>query len=307
MDNQTGKTNMNRRTFLLTSTTASFLRGAAQQEPPSARIGISTWSFHNFFSTTRDDNAPPLTGKPWDVLDYPEMIADHYHVHEMEIVAPHFASTEPLYVAEVKARLGRAHSHLVNIPVDIPELEMGAGLSDPDTKLTAKMITACEKWIDVAHALGAKSVRCDPGKINTADLKPTVASYKALAAYGASKGIFVVIENHGGVGSEHPQELVDLFKAVGKNCGALPDFGNFPDETTRQNGLKLLFPYAHAVCHAKGLKFDAKGNETVFDFGRCVQTSKEAGFKGVYSIEFEGEGEPHTGVQNVINELRRFL
>jgi len=296
---------MNRREFILSSTAASaLLRGAAASDN---RIGISTWSFHNFFATTRDDNAPPLTGKPWDLLDYPEMIADHYHVHEMEIVAPHFASTEPLYLAEVKGRLARAHSHLVNIPVDIPELDMGAGLSDPDAKLTAKMITACKKWIDVAHALGAKSVRCDPGKINTADLKPTVASYKALAAYGVTKGIFVIIENHGGVGSEHPEELVDLFKAVGKNCAALPDFGNFPDEATRQKGLRLLFPYAHAVCHAKGLKFDDKGNETMFDFGQCVKTSKEAGFKGVYSIEFEGEGDPHAGVQNVINELRRFL
>ena len=280
------------------------MKGATSAD---ARIGISTWSFHNFFIATRDDNAPPLTGKPWDLLDYPEMIADHYHIHEMEMVAPHFASTEPSYIKEVKSHLERAHSHLVNIPVDIEELDMGAGLSDPDTKLTAKIITACKKWIDVAHDLGAKSVRCDPGKMNTADLKPTIASYKALATYGATKGIFVVIENHGGVGSEHPEELVALFKAVGKNCGALPDFGNFPDEATRQKGLKLLFPFAHAVCHAKGLKFDDKGNETMFDFPQCVKTSKSAGFKGVYSVEFEGEGDPHTGVQHVIDELRGSL
>jgi sugar phosphate isomerase/epimerase len=297
---------VNRRQFLFTSAAASttLLKGAS---PADTRIGISTWSFHNFFTATRDDNAPPLTGKPWDLLDYPEMIADRYHIHEMEMVAPHFASTEPSYIKEVKSRLERAHSHLVNIPVDIQELDMGAGLSDPDTKLTEKMITACKKWIDVAHDLSAKSVRCDPGKMNPADLKPTIASYKALAAYGATKGVFVVIENHGGVGSEHPEELVELFKAVGKNCGALPDFGNFPDEATRQKGLKLLFPFAHAVCHAKGLKFDDKGNETVFDFPQCVKTSKSAGFKGVYSIEFEGEGDPHTGVQHVIDELRRSL
>jgi sugar phosphate isomerase/epimerase len=297
---------VNRRQFLLTSAAAgtSLMKGAT---PADSRIGISTWSFHNFFTTTRDDNAPPLTGKPWELLDYPEMIADRYHIHEMEMVAPHFASVEPSYIKEVKSRLERAHSHLVNIPVDIQELEMGAGLSDPDTKLTEKIITACKKWIDVAHDLGAKSVRCDPGKINTADLKPTVASYKALAAYGAPKGIFVIIENHGGVGSEHPEELVDLFKAVGKNCGALPDFGNFPDEATRQKGLKLLFPFAHAVCHAKGLKFDDKGNETVFDFPQCVKTSQHTRFRGVYSIEFEGEGDPHTGVQHVIDELRRSL
>jgi len=295
---------VNRRQFLLASAAAgtTLMKGAS---PADARIGISTWSFHNYFTTTRDNNASPLTGKPWNLLDYPEMIADRYHIHEMEMVAPHFASIEVSYIKEVKSRLERAHSHLVNIPVDIPELEMGAGLSDPDTRLTEKIITACKKWIDVAHDLGAKSVRCDPGKINIADLKPTVASYKALAAYGAPKGIFVIIENHGGVGSEHPEELVELFKAVGKNCGALPDFGNFPDEATRQKGLKLLFPFAHAVCHAKGLKFDDMGIETMFDFPQCVKTSKSAGFKGVYSIEFEGEGDPHTGVQHVIDELRR--
>jgi len=303
---------MNRREFLQQS--AASLAGAAlvpeagaqPPNPKAARIGISTWSFHNFFNTTRDDNAPPLSGKAWDAREFPAMIADHYHVHEMEIVAPHI-SMQPSYIRDLKMGLERAHSHLVNIPVDIPELDQGGGLSDPDAKLRERIIAACTKWIDIAHELGARSVRCDPGKINTANLGPTVASYKALASYGDSKDIFVIIENHGGVGSEHPEELVELFKAVGKNCGALPDFGNFPDETTRQKGLKLLFPFSRAVCHAKGLKFDDKGNETAFDFAQCVKTSKAAGFKGVYSIEYEGEGDPHQGVQHVVDELQRYL
>ena len=87
----------------------------------------------------------------------------------------------------------------------------------------------------------ARSVRCDPGKIYARNLAPTVASYKALAEHGASKDIFVIIENHGGVGSERPEEFLGLFKLAGKNDRALPDFGNFPDEATRQKGLKLLF------------------------------------------------------------------
>jgi sugar phosphate isomerase/epimerase len=272
----------------------------------TARIGISTWSFHNLFTQTRDDDAPPISGKPMDARDFPDMIADRYHVHEMEIVAPHI-SPEPSYIRDLKTRLDRAHSHLVNIPVDIEELGKAGGLSDTDARVREKAISACTKWMDIAHELGARSVRCDPGKINTADLSPTIASYKALAAYGASKNIFVIIENHGGVGSEHPEELVELFKGVGKNCGALPDFGNFPDEATRRKGLKLLFPYGRTVCHAKGLKFDDKGNETMFDFAQCVKTSKAAGFKGVYSIEFEGEGDPHIGVQHVVDELLRYL
>src|ERR1051326_8257926 len=277
---------MNRRQFLTGSVaaTASLLAKVPTHNQKSARIGISTWSFHNLFTPTHDKDAPPISGTPMDARDFPDMIADRYHVHEMEIVVPHI-SPEPSYIRDLKARLNRAHSHLVNIPVDIKELWSAGGLSDTDAKVREKAISACTKWIDIAHELGARSVRCDPGKINTADLAPPISSYKALASYGASKNIFVII----------------------KNCGALPDFGNFPDEATRQKGLKLLFPYGRTVCHAKGLKFDDKGNETMFDFAQCVRTSKAAGFKGIYSIEFEEEGDPYTGVQHVVDELLRYL
>lgn len=167
---------------------------------------------------------------------------------------------------------------------------------------------AVRKWIDIAKALGANSVRCDPGRMDPADLAPTVDSYKKLATYGRSKGIRVIIENHGGVGSEHPEELVKLFKEVGGNfIGALPDFGNFPDETTRWRGLALLFPYARTVCHAKGLEFDSSGDETRFNFAKCVAISKEAHFKGVYSVEYEGPGDPYEGVQKVVDELVKHL
>ena len=50
-----------------------------------------------------------------------------------------------------------------------------------------------------------------------------------------------------------------LLKLAGPGrIGALPDFANFPDEPTREKGLKMLFPYAPTVCHAKGLEFDAE-------------------------------------------------
>jgi sugar phosphate isomerase/epimerase len=271
------------------------------------RVGISTWSFHDFFPATRDkDSTLPETRIV--LMDFPEMIADRYKVHNLEFVAPHFASLEPMYIEELKGKLLRAHSRLVNIPVDIEEISQAGGLSDPDPQIRENAITASKKWIDVAKALGGRSVRCDPGKLNPEDLTPTVDSYTELAAYGKSKGIDVLIENHGGVGSEHPEELIKLFTRVGGTfIGALPDFGNFPDEETRLRGLPLLFPYARTVCHAKGLEFDASGNETKFEFSKCVEISKQARYKGVYSIEYEGTGDPYDGVAKVVDELVRYL
>jgi len=272
-----------------------------------SRISISTWSLHNYFQSTREKEFT-LPGNMLALLDFPEMIAERYQVHNLEFCAPHFASTEKTYLQEVKGRLLQARSHVVNMPVDIDELWTGGGLSDPDQSVRDAAVNASKIWIDVAQAIGSKSVRCDPGKFNPQDLSPTIESYKRLAAYGRPKGVHVIIENHGGVGSEHPEELVRLFEETGPDVvGALPDFGNFPDEATREQGLPLLFPYAHVVCHAKGLEFDAAGNETKYDFPKCIEISKKAAFTGVYSIEFEGPGDPYEGVQKTLDELLKYL
>ena len=271
------------------------------------RIAVSTWSLHSYFPTTREKSST-LPGNMLELLDFPEMIADRYKLHHLEFVAPHFGSVEPSYLKELKARLAKAHSHLVNIPVEIPELRKGGGLSDPDEKVRGAAIEGARKWIDIGAEMGTRAVRCDPGKMKAENLAPTIDSYKQLAAHAKAKGVDVVIENHGGVGSEHPEELVKLFQGVGKDFkGALPDFANFPDEPTRERGLKLLVPYARVLCHAKGLEFDAQGNETKFNFARCMEISKRAGFKGIYSIEFEGPGDPYVGVQKTLDELLRFL
>ena len=57
-------------------------------------IGVSTWSFRNYFQATRERDFN-LTGGALVLLDFPEMIADRYEVHNLEFVAPHFASKEP--------------------------------------------------------------------------------------------------------------------------------------------------------------------------------------------------------------------
>jgi len=282
-------------------------RSGVNRSDKRDRISISTWSLHNYFQATRgNDFAVP--GNMLALLDFPEMIADRYKVHNLEFCAPHFASTEKAYLLELKRRLLRAHSRVVNMPVDIEELRMGGGLSDTDEQVRDAAVSGARTWIDVAVAIGSKSVRCDPGKLNPEDFSPTIDSYKSLAAYGRPRGVHVIIENHGGVGSEHPEDLVRLFKKAGTEVvGALPDFGNFPDEATRERGLALLFPYAHVVCHAKGLDFDPAGNETKFDFPKCVAISKRAAFTGVYSIEYEGPGDPYEGVQKTLDELLRYL
>jgi Xylose isomerase-like TIM barrel len=271
----------------------------------SRRIGVSSLSFRNYFPQTRsyDYRGPKETIA---LLDFPRMIAQRYKVHHLEFVAPHFASTEPAYVAELRSQLFRARSYLVNLSIDVKELGREGGLSDPSQSVRGGAVEAAKEWIDIAAHLRARSVRCDPGKMNPENLAPTIDSYKKLIAYSSRKGIRVIVENHVGVGAERPEELVRVLKRVNSRyLGALPDFGNFPDAKARARGLALLFPHAPTVCHAKGLEFDAQSNELKYNFPACIEIAKRERFRGVYSVEFEGSGDPYEGVQNVINELLR--
>ena len=63
------------------------------------RLCVSTWSFHTLFETGR-----------MQILDFPELVADRYGVHNLEIVAPHFGDADP---PEVQARLDHLDQLLV--------------------------------------------------------------------------------------------------------------------------------------------------------------------------------------------------
>ncbi len=271
------------------------------------RVGVSSLSFHNSFPATRDAAAPASTGK-LALLDFPEMVADRYKVHNLEFTALHLASVEPAYLLELKSSVLRAHSRVINIAADIRELESGAGLSDPSAGAREAAIAGAKKWIDVARQLGARSVSCDPGAVDPGNLQITFDSFRRLAAYGRGKSIVVLIENRAGADSSIPDSPASIGRGVGGPfIGALPDFGNFTDEAARTRVLPTLFACAHTLCHATGLKLDAAGSETAFNFQRCVQIAQKAGFRGIYSVDYEGDGNPYDGVQKVVNELLLYL
>src|SRR5262245_16164519 len=109
-----------------------------------SRVSISTWSFHNYFPSTREKEFN-LPVKTLALLDFPGMIADKYNVHKLEFCAPHLASTEQSYLQELKDRLAKAQSRIVNIQVDIDEISTKGGLSDQDNTVREKAIKGTKK------------------------------------------------------------------------------------------------------------------------------------------------------------------
>ncbi|MDE3180727.1 MAG: TIM barrel protein [Acidobacteriota bacterium] len=268
------------------------------------RVGISSWSFRSFFPSTGGQS----THKPAlaiSLLDFPRLISDRYQVHRLEFSSLHFASTDAEYLRQLRSAMSRSGSRLVNIAVRSPELAAGAGLSDRDPEIRGRAVTAVKPWIDAARKAGAAAVSMIPGQINPADLSPAADSFRQLSAYGRLRRVQVLIENHRGT---NPSLIAAIIhETPGRTLGALPDFANFTDAAARATGLGLLFSNARGLCHADGIKFDSQGNETAFDFRQCLAVARRSRFRGIYSVRFEGPGDPYEGVQNVVNELVRYL
>lgn len=283
-------------------------RHTAPSPPPKLeRVAISTGSLHNYFRATRESTFS-LPGPMLVLLDFPGMIVDRYNVHHFEFRASHFASTEPAYLQEIKYTLVHTLATIVNISVDITPCGPEGTFSDLDHDERKAALDAVKQWVDIAHLLGVKSVSVGPGKVDPKNLARTAESYKALAGYALAKGVRVTVENSAGFGSVHPEELTRLFKLVGPGrIGVLPNFANFPDEPTRARGLKMLFAYAPTVCHASGREFDAGGAEKGYDFPQAMAIAKKAGFRGFYAIEFDGPGDPYTGIQKTLDELLKYM
>jgi hypothetical protein len=117
----------------------------------------------------------------------------------------------------------------------------------------------------------------------TEDLTPCIEGLKALAAYGKSKNVLIILEPRGG--KLTPEQLVGLMKASG--VYANPQIGT-------EEGLRLLYPLAPTVQHVS--------LSPRFDLVKAIKISKEMGFKGWYSIE-TGGSDPWGRAQKVIDAL----
>ncbi|GEM68427.1 xylose isomerase [Sphingobacterium mizutaii NBRC 14946 = DSM 11724] len=239
------------------------------------QISLAEWSLHKKLFKGDLKN-----------IDFPEYTAKNFGIHGVEYVNQFFKdkAKDMTYLKDLNNRAKDNGVKNVLIMID------GEGsLGDRDETKRKQAVENHYKWIDAANFLGCHAIRVNAaGEGTKEEVKDQVVkSLSTLADYGKKGKISVVVENHGGI-SSHGDWLADVLKTVGKkNCGSLPDFGNFY-EYDRYQGVKDLMPYAKGVS-AKSHAFDANGNDTGIDYAKMMQIVKSAGYNGYVGIEFEGD------------------
>jgi sugar phosphate isomerase/epimerase len=282
---------MERRTFLKTAAlalagtaTPSLARAAsawANTDKLPYVISLAEWSLHRTLFGGRLDN-----------LDFPRAAKETYGIEAVELVNQFFkdkAGDQP-YLQELKKRAQGSGVRILLIMID------GEGaLGDPDEAKREAAVKNHFKWVEAAKTLGCHSIRVNADARGQGSfdeqMDRAADGLRKLSEYASRHGLNVLVENHGGL-SSNGQWLAGVIKKVGlRNCGTLPDFGNFRikqgEEYDRYQGVTELMPFAKAVS-AKSHDFDEKGNELHTDYRRMMKIVLDAGYRGYVGIEYEG-------------------
>jgi sugar phosphate isomerase/epimerase len=159
--------------------------------------------------------------------------------------------------------------------------------------------------IEAADYLSAPLIRLTVGggKNDRAAYDRAVELMSSVLPVAIARNVKFTVENHGGLSADPAllAEFVQHFHSP--YLGVCLDFGNF--EGDRAIGMQTLAPYAIHV-HAKSHEFDAQGEETQIDYGMCLSALKTAGYAGVISIEYEGDGDAAIGIKRTRELIEKY-
>jgi sugar phosphate isomerase/epimerase len=304
-----------RREFLRDSALAGAAAGLAVtigrrvfgQDPPEEplfKISLAGYSFHRAMEQGRLD--------PRDLAPY---VKENFGIEAVEQWNTPFLemATNAAYLGEMKQKAADAGVQFVLIMID-NEGNVGA----PDVRQRIQVVDNHKKWVDAAKQLGCHAIRVNARSQGTDDEQAAycIDGLRQLSQYADALDINVIVENHGGL-SSNGAWLAKVLTEVGlENCGALPDFGNFPglvrggrfpaaegDRGGRRGGgrggrggqppydpyqgVAEMMPFAKGVS-AKSYDFAENGEETSLDYKRMLKIVVDAGFRGHVGVEYEG-------------------
>jgi sugar phosphate isomerase/epimerase len=245
---------------------------------PLFKISLAQWSFNK-----------SLFNKKLDHLDFAKT-ARGMGIDAVEYVNQFFMdkAKDAGYLAELNKR---AKDHgVTNVLIMI---DNEGALGDPDEAKRKLAVENHYKWVEAAKTLGCHSIRVNARSEGSYEEQRKLAAdgLSRLNEFGVKHGIGVIVENHGGL-SSNGAWLAGVIQMVGhKNCGTLPDFGNFrvsdDEEYDRYKGVKELMPFAKGVS-AKSHEFDENGNEVRTDYYKMIKIVLDARYHGYIGIEWEG-------------------
>jgi len=163
------------------------------------------------------------------------------------------------------------------------------------------------QWVDYAAVLGAPHIRVfagtSPKTMPLAEAKKLcIAGLEESADYAGRKGIFLGLENHGGIVAE-ADDLLEILRAVQSSwVGINLDSGNFQTDDPYHDFARCA-PYAVNVQIKAEIQRHGQKQEEA-DLGRLLRILRDANYQGYVALEYESAEDPWKAVPRLLQKLK---
>ena len=258
------------------------------------RLSLAGYSYRNLLNNGKG---------PMTLLDLADIAAE-LNLDGIEPTSYYFP---PDFTADFVLNLKR-HCHLLGL--DITGVPIRSVFTMPPGEQRQKEIDHCKRWIDWAALLGAPTIRVFAGKLQEgSNLREarnwTVDAMKEALDYAGEKGVFLALENHGGIVSDADGVLA-LVRAIDHPWfGVNLDTGNFHSKDPYEE-IARCAPYAVMVQYKVSIRPE-NGEKQPADFRRILDILEAVDYRGYVALEYEDKDDPNAGVPPAIRTMQRIL
>jgi sugar phosphate isomerase/epimerase len=208
----------------------------------------------------------------------------------------------PDYVSRLKYRAHLQGQTITGTPIGNNFTAPAGGARDREVKKV-------RDWIDLSADLGSPAIRIFAGSAprgvsETEARRNVVEAIEACCEQAARRGVFLAVENHGGVVAT-PDGLLEIVTAV--KCpwvGVNLDTGNFHTDDPYAD-LARCAPYAVSVQYK--VEVVRGGKTEAADFARILQILRDAHFRGFVTLEYEAREDPVVAIPRHVVEMRKLM
>lgn len=268
---------------------------------PHMKLSLAAYSFNRMLSknwSLKD----PVKKEQFDLFQFVDYCAK-LNLDGTELTSYYFPKdVDNNYLMALKQQTFR-------LGLDVSGTAIGNDFCLPAGAARDAQIASCKQWIDHAAILGAPAIRIFAGRIpkggaESEALDQCVAGIDECLAYAATKGVFLALENHGGI-TATPAQLLAIIKRVKPSdwFGVNYDSGNFRTDDP-YGDLEKIAPFA--INAQIKVAVTAKGKKQPADLKRMVDILRQANYRGYVVLEYE-EKEPLKEIPEYIDKLRELI
>ncbi len=259
---------------------------------PFFKFSLAAYSYRDLLNAKSPDKK----------LSLEDFVADcaKLNLQGTELTSYYFpAEVTPEYLRHLK-------QHCFTLGLDVSGTAVGNDFCHPAGEKRDAEIQHVKQWVDYAEILGAPVIRIFSGHPHGTSEeeahKLAVAGIEECCQYAGEHGVFLALENHGGLTTTLDGLLALVRDVQSPWFGVNLDTGNFRSADPYAD-LARLAPYAINV-QVKVSMTPAGGRRQHADFRRLAQIMADAGYRGYIVLEFEEQEDPREACPRYIDELR---